>query len=349
MSIDEQYIQRCLELAKQGFGNVAPNPMVGCVIVYQNIIIGEGYHHQYGEAHAEVNAIKSVKDSSLLSQSTLYVSLEPCAHYGKTPPCSNLIIEHKIKRVVIGCIDSFSLVAGKGITQLKEAGINVTINVLEKECRALNKRFFTFHEQKRPYIILKWAQSQDRFIAKHDTNYNAIKTAISSHQTNQLVHKWRTEEQAILVGYKTALIDNPQLTSRSIEGKNPIRIIIDMQLELPPHLHIFDNAVQTIIVNIHKEAQENNVHYLKVDANTWVSDLLNNLYTKNIQSIIIEGGSKTLQKFIEQNLWDEARIIESNTILKNGIKAPILTNYNFSQTTPLNQSDKLILLTNHNF
>ncbi|MFZ9846796.1 MAG: bifunctional diaminohydroxyphosphoribosylaminopyrimidine deaminase/5-amino-6-(5-phosphoribosylamino)uracil reductase RibD [Flavobacteriales bacterium] len=314
------YMQRCLNLAIKGLGSVAPNPMVGCVIVYNNEIIGEGYHEFYGGPHAEVNAINSVLNKELLKEATVYVSLEPCNHYGKTPPCSDLLVHHKVKRVVIGCSDSYEKVAGKGIKKLQSADIEVITGVLEKECRALNKRFFTFHEKKRPYIFLKWAQTQDGFISrnKEDIQNN---NWISGEESKTLVHQWRSEEGAILIGYNTALIDNPQLTTRLVEGKNSLRLIIDTHLKLPANLHIFDNSTPTIIFNSTESKKEQNTEWVKIET---IKDILDFLYLKNITSLFVEGGAKTLQNFIDNNLWDEAMVFVGNQQFQKGIKAPMI-------------------------
>lgn len=331
MNFDKKYLLRCLELAKNGLGNVAPNPMVGCVIVFDGKIIGEGYHQEYGKAHAEVNAIHSVKDKTLLKKSTLYVNLEPCAHFGKTPPCANLIVEHHIPRVVIGCVDSFSEVSGKGIEKLKNAGIDVSVGVLEKESLELNKRFFTFHNKKRPYIILKWAETKDGFL---DVNRiteivgqanNEVDNWITSPLSKQLVHKWRSEEAAIMVGTNTALNDNPQLNVREWKGKNPTRVVVDLHDRLPENLHVFDKSVPTLVFSLTKQEQENNLTFVKInDSKNLIQEVLDELYKRNIQSIIIEGGAKLLQSFIDQNLWDEARIFVGNRKFTTGLKAPSL-------------------------
>ena len=312
-------MRRCLDLASNGLENVSPNPMVGSVIVYENKIIGEGYHKEYGKEHAEVNAIASVKDKRLLKHSTLYVNLEPCAHFGKTPPCSNLIIEHKIPKVVIGCIDTFSDVNGKGIIKMEKAGIEVNIGVLEEESQELNKRFFTFHEKKRPYIILKWAESKDGFIAP---NEQTAPFWMTSDDSKRLVHQFRAEEDAILVGRVTAEKDNPSLTVREFEGENPTRIIIDKDLKLSKKLRLFNNEAKTIIFNTQKTKTINSNYYIKIDYKNIINNVLNELYKQNIQSLIIEGGSKTLQSFIDKNLWDEARIFTANKTLINGVKSP---------------------------
>ena len=319
MKNHEFYIKKCLEIARLGSGHVSPNPMVGSVIVYYGEIIGKGYHEKYGSHHAEVNAINSVKDKSLLKKSTLYVNLEPCAHFGKTPPCSNLIIENKIPKVVIGCIDTFSEVSGKGIERMQNAGIEVTTGVLEKESRKLNKRFFTFHEKKKPYIILKWAESKDGFIAPE----NQTKAFwMTSDESKKLAHKWRSEEDAILIGRITAEKDNPSLTVREIEGKNPIRIVIDKDLKLSTDLNLFNSESETFIFNQLKMEENNSTNYIKTDFKNLIKNILEVLYKQNIQSIIIEGGTKTLQSFIDKKMWDEARVFTTNKELKNGVKAP---------------------------
>jgi diaminohydroxyphosphoribosylaminopyrimidine deaminase / 5-amino-6-(5-phosphoribosylamino)uracil reductase len=316
-------MERCLQLAMLGAGNVAPNPMVGAVLVYENRVIGEGYHQQYGQPHAEVNCINSVKeeDRALIQKSTLYVSLEPCAHYGKTPPCADRIIENKIPEVVIGCKDDYLEVNGKGIEKLQANGVRVITGVLEKECIALNKRFFTFHQQKRPYIILKWAQSNNEKISGADDKRIFISNAMS----NRLVHKWRSEEAAILVGSNTALKDDPALTTRLWPGNNPVRLVIDNALQLPSTLKLFDRSVRTIVFNTVKQQENDGLLYYKIEKANSINEILGALYQLRLQSIIVEGGAKLLQSFIDAGLWDEARII-TNTILQieKGIDAPIL-------------------------
>ena len=323
LNTNEKYINRCIELAKLGLGNTYPNPLVGSVIVYKGKIIGEGYHKKCGEAHAEVNAVNSVKDKSLLKHSTLYVNLEPCSHVGRTPACSTMIIANKIPKVVIGSIDTFSKVSGKGIEMLKNAGIDVTLGVLNNECRELNKRFFTFHEKKRPYIILKWAQTKDGFIDIIKTNKNQKGEWITNELSKALVHKWRSEEAAIMIGTDTAIIDNPQLDVREWTGENPIRISIDKNLRLPKNLNILDNTTPSVIYNERKNSKSKNIEYLKINFdNNLLKTILKNLHSRDIQSIIIEGGEKLLNSFIKQNLWDEARIFTGNKYFKQGIKAP---------------------------
>ncbi len=319
----EKFIQRCIQLAKLGAGQVAPNPMVGAVLVYKDAIIGEGYHQVYGGPHAEVNCINSVlpEHRALISQSTLYVSLEPCAHYGKTPPCADLIIAHHIPEVIIGCRDSFAEVDGKGIEKLKAAGIMVTIAVLHEESRALNKRFFCFHEKKRPYIILKWAQTADGFIANADRS----RLLISNDSTNRLVHQWRSEEASIMVGTYTAMYDNPSLTVRLVPGNNPVRIVVDNDLKLPASLHLFDQQVKTIVFNTIREENNGNVHYVKTTGRHDLHAILDTLHQMKIQSVLVEGGSGLLQSFISNNYWDEARVITNQNLQTGqGIAAPVL-------------------------
>lgn len=321
----EKYIRRCIELAKNGLGTTYPNPMVGSVVVYQDKIIGEGWHKKSGEPHAEVNAINAVKDKSFLKNATIYVSLEPCSHFGKTPPCCDLIIKNKIPNVVIGTVDSNVKVAGKGIKKLIEAGINVTVGVLEAECKELNKRFFTFHEKKRPYVILKWAESQDGFIAPSKNLRNEKKPVwITNEFSRQLVHKWRSEEQAILVGTNTVVDDNPKLDVRDWTGNNPIRIVLDQNNRITKNSHIYDNNTKTIIFSqLANTTIGENIIFEVVDfTQNLAQQILNELYQHNIQSVIIEGGRQTLQTFTDENLWDEARIFIGNKSFENGIKRP---------------------------
>jgi len=321
---DKKYMQRCLDLAKLGLGLAAPNPMVGSVIVYEGEIIGEGYHKKCGEAHAEVNAINSVEKSELLEKSTLYVNLEPCAHHGRTPPCSDLIVRKRIPRVVIGCVDSFAKVSGKGIEKLKKGGCDVTLGILEKESLELNRRFFTFHEQKRPYIILKWAETKDGFIDKKRTSDETVEQNwITNQISKQLVHKWRTEESAFMIGRKTAKKDNPQLTVREWIGRNPVRVVLDRKLKLAPDLKIFDNSAETLIFNTVKDEQIGNLNYIKINFDDDVLfTILSKLYELEIQSLVVEGGEKLLTSFIKASLWDEARIFVGNKYFKEGVKAP---------------------------
>ncbi len=312
-------------MAKNGLGTTYPNPLVGCVIIFENTIIGEGWHKKSGASHAEVIAIESVKNKELLSSSTLYVSLEPCSHFGKTPPCADLILKYKIPNVVIGTVDPNSKVAGKGIQKLKDSGVNVTFGILEKEGNELNKRFFTFHRKNRPYIILKWAESADGFISpKNKTEQKPV--WISNEYSRQLVHKWRSEEQAILVGTQTIIDDNPSLTVRDWVGKNPIRVVIDKENAIDLSSNVFDNQAKTIVFS-NKEVTSNSdkIQTIKIDFDTnSTQEIVKKLYNNNIQSIIIEGGRKTLQSFIDANLWDEARVFIGEINLKEGTKAPEL-------------------------
>jgi len=306
---------------------VSPNPMVGCVIVHSDCIIGEGYHEKYGEAHAEVNAVKSVKNNELLKESTLYVSLEPCAHYGLTPPCSDLIVEKKIPNVVIGTIDSFAKVAGKGIERMIKAGINVKVGILEKESRELNKRFFTFHEKKRPFVILKWAETTDGFIDFDRTKNQLGQPAwITGEKSLLRVHQMRAVEDAILVGTNTALKDNPSLTVRRCEGRNPVRLVIDNHLRLPENLNLFDGTVKTLVFNSVKNHDSGNIEFVRIDfTRNIIPQVLKSLYQQNIQSVIVEGGKQLLESFISSNLWDEAFRFAGNKFFTSGIKAPSIS------------------------
>lgn len=318
---DELYMRRALELAQSGKGAVSPNPMVGCVIVHDGKVIGEGWHKKYGDWHAEVNAVHTVQDQALLSQSTAYVTLEPCSHFGKTPPCADLLIKHQLHKVVICNIDTNPLVGGKGIIKLQQAGIQVQTGILEAEGRRLNKRFFTFMEKKRPYIILKWAQTEDGFIARE--NYDS--KWISNPLSRTLVHKWRSEEDAILVGTSTALYDNPQLNVRNWTGNDPVRLVIDLSLRLPSNLHLFDHKQPTICYAMHKNAEAENLRWVQIQNSTsMLKEIMEDLYIRKIQSVIVEGGSKLLDSFIEHDLWDEARVFTSKQVFGSGIKAPLL-------------------------
>jgi diaminohydroxyphosphoribosylaminopyrimidine deaminase/5-amino-6-(5-phosphoribosylamino)uracil reductase len=314
VKIHEKYIKRCIELAKNGLPLAMPNPSVGAVIVFENKIIGEGYTSAYGGNHAEVNAISSVKKKELLAKSTIYVSLEPCSHFGKTPPCCDLIIKHKIPNVVIGTVDSNSKVSGQGIKRLIESGANVIVGILEAECRESNKRFFTFHEKKRPYIILKWAETEDEFIAPFSKNEQKP-VWITNIYSRQLVHKWRSEEQAILVGTQTVIDDNPKLDVRDWTGENPTRIVLDKNNRIPKESHIFDIRQKTFVIS------DNTINYSENVALQVATFLFNN----NLQSVIIEGGRQTLQTFINANLWDEARIFRGKEIFSSGTKKPVIT------------------------
>lgn len=324
MEIDKKYMQRCIELARLGAGSVSPNPMVGCVIVCGNEIVGEGFHRKYGEAHAEVNAVNSVANPELLKESTLYVSLEPCAHHGRTPPCTGLIIEKQIPRVVIGAADSSPEVAGRGIKKLKEAGIEVVSGVLGQECRELNKRFFTFHEKKRPYIILKWAQTSDGFIdiARESSDYGEPNW-ITGDLALRLVHKIRAEEDAIIVGTNTALKDNPSLSVRNWAGESSLRIVIDKELKLPETLKFFDGTQKTLILNALKTEKEDLTEWFKLDfSKDILPQILSELFSRKILSLIVEGGRQLLESFIRDGLWDEAHVFSGNKFFFSGIEAP---------------------------
>jgi diaminohydroxyphosphoribosylaminopyrimidine deaminase/5-amino-6-(5-phosphoribosylamino)uracil reductase len=323
MVFEKKYMSRCLELANCGLGGVAPNPMVGCVIVYKDTIIGEGYHNLFGGPHAEVNAIESVSDKELLKKSTLYVNLEPCAHWGKTPPCSDLIIETGIPEVVIGCLDIFAEVNGKGIERLRTAGVKVETGLMEAESLDLNKRFFTFHKHKRPYIILKWAQTGDGFIAREDYSSKWITNPYS----RLLVHQWRSEEAAIMVGTNTAIYDNPQLSSRDMKARNPVRIVFDKEGRIPETHHLFDGNQKTLVFTILKKAGKPNLEFVQVDFRSpdLLKEVMHFLYENDIQSVIIEGGSALLKSFIKADLWDEARVFENREVFfGKGIAAPLL-------------------------
>lgn len=332
----ETYMQRCLQLAQLGAGNVAPNPMVGAVLVFEDRIIGEGYHMKYGEAHAEVNCVNSVRpeEAHLISRSTMYVSLEPCAHFGKTPPCADFILRKNIPKVVVGCRDSFDQVDGKGIQKLKAAGVHVTVGVLQGACENLNRRFFHFHKNHRPCVILKWAQTQNGIIG----NLNNNRLLISSGASNQLVHKWRSEEAAIMVGTNTAAADDPSLTTRLWPGADPLRVVIDMDLKLPGYLKLFNHEAATIVFNKHQNSIEDfkdktfikrkEVAYYQVtDTVSIVPQIMNALYHLQVQSIIVEGGARLLQSFIDDDCWDEARVITNTRLtVSEGIPAPVLKN-----------------------
>jgi len=315
---------RCLELARLGAGHVAPNPMVGSVLVYNDRIIGEGYHQLYGKAHAEVNCIASVRpeDEHLIPQSILYVSLEPCAHRGKTPPCADLVVTKGIPRVVVGCRDPFPQVNGKGIEKLLAAGIEVTLGVLEKECIDLNKRFFLFHTRHRPYIVLKWAQTAGGRIAGPGDS----RLLISNEITNRLVHKWRSEEASILVGPRTALLDDPALTARLWTGPNPIRLVIDKDLQLPPNLKLFDKTVPTIVFNNHRHETQGPIQYYQLATDSsLIQQLVLALHHLKIQSVLVEGGARLLQSFIDEDCWDEVRVITNDDLdIPSGLPAPQL-------------------------
>lgn len=316
--IDVLFMQRALQLAALGRGHVSPNPLVGSVVVHDGKIIGEGWHKHYGHAHAEVNAINSVEDTSLISSSTVYVNLEPCSHYGKTPPCADLLIKNNVQRVVIANLDSNPLVAGEGIKKLRAANISVTTGILEHEGRSLNKRFFTFMEKKRPYIILKWAETADGFVARE----NFDSKWISNSHARQLVHRWRTEEDAVMVGRKTVMHDNPQLNVRDWTGRNPVRVVTDRFLKLSDRLHVFDGTQKTICYNVLKHEEHTNLSLVRVDEKDFLLNVVTDLHKQKIQSLIVEGGSETLHLFIASGLWDEARIFVSEKTFGKGIAAP---------------------------
>jgi len=323
LNVDQFYIKRCIKLAKNGLGTTYPNPMVGCVIVHNKKIIGEGWHKKAGEPHAEVKAINSVKNKEYLKQSTIYVSLEPCSHFGKTPPCTDLIIKHKIPRVVLGTIDPFVEVCGNGVAKLQKAGIEVMVGVLEQECVGLNKRFLTFHQKKRPYIILKWAETQNGFIAPLQKNEQKP-FWISNQFSRQMVHKWRSEEQAILVGTNTVLLDNPKLNVRDWTGKNPIKIVLDRELKIPKNYSVYQTCEKTIFITEKKQPQTNeNIIFETINfQNNRNQQILRILHKHQVQSLIIEGGANLLNSFIKDNLWDEARVFVSDIFFENGIQAP---------------------------
>lgn len=329
-------MRRCIELACMGMGSVSPNPMVGAVIVYEDNIIGEGYHMKFGESHAEVSAVKNVLNThvngqALLKRSTIYVSLEPCSHFGKTPPCVDLIINNNIQRVIIGCRDPYGPVNGKGIEKLKEAGVEVIEGILENECISLNKRFNTRIQKQRPYIILKWAETKDGFFAPEDRTQKWITSLFAK----QLVHRWRSEEDAVLIGKNTALADNPKLNVREWQGKSPVRIIVDRNLELPASLNIFDQSQDTIIFNSLKTELVGSIKYLELeDFDNLLPQLIcYQLYLMDIQSIIIEGGAKMLNLFLSAGLWDEARVFTGSDEWRQGIPAPTLQGKPFQTTS----------------
>lgn len=323
-SNDEIFMERCIQLAYKGKDGVAPNPMVGCVIVHKGKIIGEGYHQKNGEAHAEVNAIASVQHKELLKEATIYVSLEPCAHQGKTPPCADLIIKHNIPNVVIGMQDPFAKVNGEGIKRLKNSGINVSVGLLENKCSELNKQFITFHTKKRPYVILKWAQTLDNFIDKVRVSGEIGEPNwITNEVCRSLVHKWRTEVDAIMVGTNTALIDNPKLNVRSWVGKSPVRVVIDRELKLPHKLNLFDNSQPTLVLNEHSAKKEENTEYINIEfGELFINNLMDILFQREISSLFVEGGQEVLKTFINQNIWDEARVFTGDKHFHLGVDAP---------------------------
>ena len=342
--IHKTYIKRCLQIAENGIGTSRPNPSVGAVIVYKNKIIGEGFTSPFGGMHAEVNAINSVLDKNLLKYATLYVSLEPCAHIGKTPPCVELIVKYKFKNVVIGCLDTNSLVAGKGIKYLENAGINVSLDVLENQCLEHHRRFFTVHNKKRPYIILKWAETINGFIAPH-TKEDKSPVWLSNQYSQQLVHKLRSKEHAILVGTNTVLEDNPRLNIRNWSGEDPVKIIIDRTLRIPTDAKIFDNSTKTIIITqLSHDRQEykSNIVLEQISfSNNFAIQICEILQKHKIQSLIVEGGSKTLKTFIDADIWDEAMVFIGDINLNQGVKAPLLLSKKYSEINIKNDFLKL--------
>ncbi|HYC87215.1 MAG TPA: bifunctional diaminohydroxyphosphoribosylaminopyrimidine deaminase/5-amino-6-(5-phosphoribosylamino)uracil reductase RibD [Chryseosolibacter sp.] len=332
--VDEKFMTRAFELAANGLGSVSPNPIVGCVIAHGSRIIGEGWHRRFGGPHAEVNAVE-VADKTLLKDSTAYVTLEPCSHFGKTPPCADLLIAHRIRRVVVSNVDPNPLVSGQGIAKLRAAGIEVQTGMLQQQGRHLNRRFFCFMEAKRPYIILKWAQTADGFIARENFDSRWISHAHS----RVLVHKWRAEEDAILVGRNTARHDDPQLTVRDWTGKNPVRVVLDRSLSLPAHLQLFDGSVKTICYNLTTDRFSENRELVKLPGDSFLKHVIADLFRRNIQSLMVEGGSQILRTFIDADLWDEARVFHSPIGFGSGIPAPHLPAVPAS-TTPI-QSDTL--------
>ena len=340
MTQDEFFMQRALELAALGMGNVSPNPLVGCVIVHGDRIIGEGWHQKYGEAHAEVNAVASVENKSQLQEATVYVNLEPCSHQGKTPPCADMLIQHKVKRVVISNLDSNPLVSGNGIRKLREAGIDVTTGLLETEGRFLNRRFFSFMEKKRPYIILKWAETADGFIARE--NYES--KWISNEYSRQLAHRWRSEEDAVMVGTRTAEYDNPMLNVRDWSGRNPVRVVIDRDLRLNDQLNLFDRSQPTICYNLLREEEHENLMFVKLGTENFLEEMIHDLYERKIQSIVVEGGAQTFSTFIKNDWWDEARVFRSTLSFIKGIPAPELHGHHLSEENIM--GDHLTIFTN---
>ncbi|MBA6151126.1 bifunctional diaminohydroxyphosphoribosylaminopyrimidine deaminase/5-amino-6-(5-phosphoribosylamino)uracil reductase RibD [Gelidibacter maritimus] len=353
MKIHEKYIKRCIQIGKNGLGNTAPNPMVGCVIVHDHKIIGEGFTSPYGGPHAEVNAINNVKKTHLLPESTLYVTLEPCSHYGKTPPCSDAIIKSKIPKIVIGTMDTHHAVAGKGIQKLKTFGCEVVVGVLEEEVKAHHKRFFTFHNKKRPYIILKWAETADGFIAP-TTRDEQKPVWITNKLSRQLVHKWRAQEQAILVGTRTVIEDNPSLTTRDWYGKNPIRVVLNKNNRLPQEVAILDGKATTILISLANKTQNAETHdQMELTHQSAMTEFINwdlkdkiahqicsTLYKHDINSVIIEGGRQTLQTFIDENLWDEARVFKGALNFSSGTKAPHFSGRLLSEEKIINDTLK---------
>ena len=323
IEVEEKYMARCIELAKGGRGYTSPNPMVGAVVVYNGRIIGEGFHRVCGGPHAEVNAIASVKNESLLRESTLYVSLEPCSHYGKTPPCAELIIRKGIPRVVVGCLDPFSQVSGRGVRMLREAGIEVVTGVMEREAWELNKVFMTCQTKRRPYVILKWAQSEDGFIDCLRSDVSEPVAVLSSLDTSRLVHKLRSEVSAIMVGTRTALLDNPSLNVRCWYGKSPVRVVLDRRLIIPDNFHLYDGSVRTLVFTEKERENRENVEYIKIDfSESVITQVLEQLFLRKLDSLLVEGGAGLLESFIKENVWDEARVEIAPVCLMKGVRAP---------------------------
>lgn len=319
------YMKRCIELAQKAKGFTSPNPMVGAAIVHKGEIIGEGYHHKAGEPHAEVNAIAAVRDQSLLREATIYVNLEPCSHYGKTPPCAELIIQKRIPRVVIGSLDPFPEVSGRGVRMLLKAGVEVLTGVMETEARALNKVFMTFQEKQRPYVILKWAQSADGFIDRKRDDYSVAPEILSSPESRRMVHKLRSEVSAILVGTRTALLDNPSLSVRHWDGPSPVRLTIDRHHCIPTHYHLLDGTIPTVVFSTREARNTNNVTYALLDPlQSTPKQILSYLKEHKLDSLLVEGGSALLKSFLTEGLWDEIRIETATRLLGDGVKAPEL-------------------------
>lgn len=323
VEVENKYMARCISLARGGAGNVAPNPMVGAVIVHRGKIIGEGYHRKCGEAHAEVNAIASVRDESLLKEATIYVSLEPCSHYGKTPPCAELIIKKQIPRVVIGCLDPFPEVSGRGVKMLREAGVEVVTGVMEKEAWELNRVFMTFQEKHRPYVYLKWAQSADGFMDRLRTDNSSPAVVLSSPETMRRVHRLRANVAAIMVGTQTAWLDNPSLTVRHWAGKSPVRVVLDRTLRIPSHYHLFDGTVKTLVFTALEAPDRENVEYITIDFTQPVlPQVMHELYLRKLNSLMVEGGATLLGHFLEEDLWDQMLVETAPIRLESGVKAP---------------------------
>lgn len=324
-------MQRCLQIAKNGIGFTRPNPSVGAVIVLNDTIIAEGFTSKHGGNHAEVNAINAVKDKNILKEAAIYVTLEPCSHFGKTPPCADLIVKYQFKKVIIGCVDANDLVSGKGIERIEKSGIHVVVGVLENECKKHHNRFFTVQNKMRPFIILKWAETKNGFIYPKFISESVEKKPIwiSNKYSQQLVHKWRSKEHAILVGTNTAIADNPKLNVRSWAGNHPIRIVLDRKLRIPKNAHILDRSIQTIVfTEVRKEALEDgsNLIFETIDfSNNIAKQICDVLHKHQIQSLLIEGGSKTLQTFIDEGLWDEARVFIGENEFESGIEAPLIS------------------------